>query len=108
MTQYAWFKAGDGREVYRKVPEGGPDNRSDLPAPMLSIDTMEPVQSMLDGKMYDSKSALRRTYKVAGMVEVGNDPSRLTPFQKPKTDRKAIRRAIDKAAAEYSQGRRAR
>lgn len=37
-------------------------------------DTMAPVQSMVDGKKYDSKSALRRHYRAAGVYEVGNDP----------------------------------
>lgn len=47
--------------------------RSNLPAPMLIRDCMEPTKSMLDGQIYDSKSRLRATYKAAGMIEVGND-----------------------------------
>jgi hypothetical protein len=34
--------------------------RSDLPCPRLASDIMDPVQSQVSGKMYDSKSALRR------------------------------------------------
>jgi hypothetical protein len=83
--------------------------RSDLPAPMLIIDTMEPVQSMLDGKMYDSKSELRRTYKHAGVTEVGNDPQRLksTVREKSKPDRRKIKEAVQKAAARFNRGERA-
>lgn len=76
--------------------------RSDLAAPMVIIDTMDPVQSMLDGKMYDSKSRLRRTYKEAGMIEVGNETPK--PMEKPKPDRKAIKAAVRKAASRVGLG----
>lgn len=36
------------------------------------------VKSMANGKLYDSKSAMRRHYREAGVVEVGNDSS-VTP-----------------------------
>jgi hypothetical protein len=78
-----------------------------LPVPYLATDTMSPVQSMLDGKMYDSKSALRRTYKAAGVTEVGNDPARLRPRAKAKIDRNAIKATLDKATARFNRGERA-
>lgn len=62
--------------------------RSHLPAPMLIRDEMDPVQSQLDGKMYDSKSSLRRTYKAAGVNEVGND----LPATPPPAPRKSVKR----------------
>lgn len=86
-----------------------PDNhrRPDeaLSAPMVYSDVMEPVQSMLDGKMYDSKRALRATYLPSGnkegkyYTEVGNDPSITAPkpFKKPKPDRAGIKEAVGKA-----------
>lgn len=74
-----------------------PPKRSSLPAPMLLRDSMEPVQSMLDGKMYDSKAALRATYKRAGVIEVGNDIPK--PRPKYRTDRKAVKAAVRKAAS---------
>lgn len=77
-----------------------------LPVPYFISDTMEPVQSMLDGKMYTSKSTLRGTYKAAGMVEVGNDPARLRQRKKPKPDRKAIRESLEKATARFNRGER--
>lgn len=80
--------------------------RSDLPCPRLASDVMDPVQSQLDGKMYDSKSALRRTYQAAGVVEVGNDPARLRPFVRPKTDRKQIKDTVEKAVARFERGER--
>ena len=80
---------------------------SDLPFPQVMSDTMEPVQSMLDGKMYTSKRALRATYRAAGVVEVGNDPARLRPRPKPKTSENAVRDTVEKAAARYARGERA-
>jgi hypothetical protein len=81
--------------------------RSSLPAPMVIGDTMEEgVQSQLDGKIYTSKSELRKTYRQAGVTEVGNDPQRLKPFKKPKPDRKAIRTSVEKAAARFNNGER--
>lgn len=66
---------------------------------MIVSDTMAPVQSMLDGKMYDSKSALRTTYRQAGMVELGNDSSVInpTPMKPKRPTRKEVRASIDKA-----------
>lgn len=87
-----------------------PPARSDLPSPRIASDVMEPVQSMLDGKMYDSKSALRATYRAAGCIEVGNDPARLKPRDrtKKKVDDKAIKDTVEKAVARFNRGERAR
>lgn len=79
---------------------------SDLPVPSVISDRLDGVQSMLDGRIYDSKSKLRATYKAAGMVEVGNDPARLRPRKKPKPDRKAIRDSVEKATARFNRGER--
>lgn len=88
-------------------PEAWPHNcmpernlaRSDIPGPMIISDTMEPVQSQLDGKFYDSKAALRSTYRAAGVVEVGNDSSVTDPkpFKRPKPKRDEIKAAVNKA-----------
>lgn len=71
--------------------------QSDLPGPYIAGDTMQPVQSQLDGKMYDSKSRLRSTYKAAGMIEVGNDPALFRKPKKPPPDRQKIRATIHRA-----------
>ena len=75
--------------------------RADLPAPAVIADTMPPVQSMLDGKLYDSKAALRATYKAAGVTEVGNDSSVLDPkpFQKRYSKREDIKTSVRRAAS---------
>lgn len=80
--------------------------RSDLPGPMIISDTMEPVQSQLDGKFYDSKAALRSTYKAAGVVEVGNDSSVLNPkpFKRPKPKREDIKASVNKAFSKAGLG----
>lgn len=71
---------------------------SAFPRPYAVTDCMEPVQSQLDGKYYDSKSALRATYKAAGVVEVGNDPARLRKRPKTLPDKQGIRDSIKTAA----------
>ena len=104
---YQWFEMEDGRSVYRKADKHE-QKRSHLACPMIATDTMEPVQSMLDGKMYDSKSKLRSTYRAAGMVEVGNDPARLRTRKRPKPDRAAIKTTVEKAKARFDRGERVR
>lgn len=70
--------------------------RSHLPAPRLMADGMEPVQSMLDGKMYDSKSQLRSTYRAAGVTEVGNDVvTERAPVKRPS--RQGVKAAVGRA-----------
>tara|TARA_R110000823_G_scaffold10557_3_gene36777 strand:+ start:1521 stop:1850 length:330 start_codon:yes stop_codon:yes gene_type:complete len=77
--------------------------RSDLAAPMIIQDNMQPVKSMLDGKMYDSKSQLRATYRAAGVVEVGNDvPTKPKAPTRPK--RAEIKAAVGKAFSQAGLG----
>ena len=83
-------------------PQG---KRSNLPMPMVCFDTIEGgVESMVDGKIYTSKSALRRSYKAAGVVEVGNDPQRFAKKQRPKIDRRQVKESLEKAAAKVARG----
>ena len=89
-------------ELWPALCMSAPPKRSDLKAPMLIRDSCDPVQSMLDGKYYDSKSTLRRTYKQAGVTEVGNDKP--PPFKKPRPDRKAMKAAVRKAASRVGLG----
>lgn len=97
-SRMAWIDLGDGRSVFRPIKTAEP-KRSALSSPMVITDAMTPVQSMLDGKMYDSKRALRATYKRAGVTEVGDDKSVTAPkpFKMPKPDRKAIKDTVSKA-----------
>jgi len=115
------------RDTLRRCPACGgyhwlsawPDNhrdvepqRSDLPSPMVIMDTMDPVKSMADGKVYTSKSAMRATYKPSGnpegisYAEVGNEPVNVSALPKPKSDEKAIQASLNKALARYERGER--
>jgi hypothetical protein len=59
--------------------------------------------SMLDGKLYDSKSRLRRTYREAGVTEVGNDvPTAPPPMKRPR--REDIKAAVGKAFSKAGLG----
>jgi hypothetical protein len=78
--------------------------RSDLPAPMVITDIIEPVQSQETGKFYDSKSALRAEYRAYGNIEIGNDKREK---RKPaRTSRKDIKKVVEKAAARVERGER--
>jgi len=48
-------------------------DRSDLPAPMLNRDGIDPLWHPHDGRLYDSKHEFRKATKAAGSEEVGND-----------------------------------
>ena len=85
-------------EYVRPTPK-----RSLLPAPHLLRDEMPPVQSMLDGKLYDSKSRLRQTYRAAGVVEVGNDVPTAPPAPK-RPRREDIKAAVGKAFSKAGLG----
>lgn len=78
--------------------------RSDYPAPQVISDTIgRGVQSMTNGQWYDSKSALRKEYKQAGVIEVGNDvPKHLGPKIDWKAEEVKRREAIKQAVAEVS------
>jgi len=94
--------------TFEACPHEVEKQRSSLPSPSVIIDTMPPVQSQVDGKMYDSKAAIRASYKAHGVIEVGNDPARHKPFKRKPPDTKANVEAIKKAHARYERGERAR
>lgn len=91
--------------VITRKPRPEP-KRSDMPCPQIMSDVMPAVQSMVDGRMYDSKSAIRAHYRREGVIEVGNDPARLRPFVKPKVSRKEIKDTVAKARARVERGER--
>jgi hypothetical protein len=119
MPSYRFCKVCEGVHDVAMWPDNHrewmPDLRSDLAAPMLIRDSMDPVKSMLDGKMYDSKRHLRRTYREGGVVEVGDDKSYTDPEymrrqapaevkrQKQKS-RKKVEAAVGKALSQAGFG----
>jgi len=52
--------------------------------PAFVSDKLWDMKSMADGRLYDSKSELRRSYKEQGFIELGNDaPTDNSPVEKP-------------------------
>lgn len=81
-------------------PERSRGARSDLPCPMLVRDDIGAVKSMQDGKFYDSRSALYRSYKDQGVriMEAGEEPSRP---QRPPVTKAEIAEAVQKVKQGY-------
>lgn len=52
-------------------------------APMIRTDGMDPIVSMADGQIYDSKSSYYRSVRSAGCEIVGNDPAASRPHHTP-------------------------
>lgn len=83
--------------------------RSDtIPVPYFICDTQDLLQSMADGKLYDSKSAMRASYKAENnphgvdFIETGNMDT--ATFNPPKRDRAADREAIERALNDVQNG----
>lgn len=87
----------------RKADE--PPKRSDLAFPMVIRDEMPATQSMADGKIYDSKSAISAATRRAGCIEIGND--RRPARERPKIDRRKVKETIERAEARFNRGERA-
>ena len=82
--------------AFRRKPKQG-----ELCAPMIISDSqggIRGVQSMQDGKFYDSKSVMRQHYRDAGVIEVGNEqPKKETPRASDPEQKKKRQAAIGKA-----------
>jgi len=93
--------------VYRQYNEANP-----APLPRIYTgDETEPLVSMVDGKTYTSKAAMRESYKASNnprgteFVEVGDDAGYLNPVHKPlEADKTDIALALDKAEAAVARG----
>jgi len=104
MSDRAAFKVGYDKIDWQPLPPADrPASthfaRSDLPCPGFISDTMPPA-SHVDGKYYTSKSEYRAVTKAHGYVEVGNDPARLRPPEKPKRDTKRLDAALHRAISQ--------
>lgn len=106
MGRYSqnWQDIDFSREIPAPVKERPVPKRSDLPCPRIASDQMDPVQSQVSGKIYESKSALRREYKQTGHIEKGND--RRPAWKMPRTPREVIRDTVRKAHARVERGER--
>jgi hypothetical protein len=99
-------EVGPGKFRVFKMPL--PKARSDLPMPNIISDSMEAVEQV-DGKFYESKSAFRRVGRQLGLTEVGDQ--KFKPKQRASVSREnkaQRRRTLERAVAEYKQGRRPR
>jgi hypothetical protein len=82
-------------------------SQGELCAPMVISDCQPHLQSQTNGKFYDSKSELRKEYRRAGVIEVGNDvpTKRATPSRDEREQRKKARRAsVGKALSQAGFG----
>lgn len=92
-----WLIFDDGRKCLRKKNRG----RETSSGFTIMSDHIDPVRSMADGKIYDSKSALYRTYKADGnpqgvnYVCVGNENT--SGFTRPKRDKASAIAAVKRA-----------
>lgn len=72
-------------------------------APYVQTDTMlDPVEHPVTGKLYDSKSALRRTYKELGLIERGNEKPKVR--QAKGADFDEIREEVKEATRKLKWG----
>ena len=82
--------------------------RSGFPCPMVIRDSMDDIQSMADGRIYDSKSALRKSYTADGnpqgrdYQEIGG--TEIEPAGRASVDKKAVRDALDRAMHDVETG----
>lgn len=67
--------------------------RGDFPVPMFTSDSMDPLMSHADGRMYDSRSEMLKHYADTGhrILEPGEKACRPAP---PKTTDAEIRAAL--------------
>lgn len=96
MSKYIW-----DRDLKRFIPAAEWHRRHPPPknmGPMVISDEHAPFKSMADGRIYDSKSAYRRTLKEHGFIEVGNDePAPRYPDFEPESAVPDLEKAWDAA-----------
>ncbi|RAK51206.1 hypothetical protein DJ017_19815 [Phenylobacterium soli] len=63
----------DLNEAWPEACAGHFGHRGDDAGLYVISDSMDPIRSMADGRMYDSKSAYRRELRARGCYELGND-----------------------------------
>lgn len=103
------YDLGDGRSVYRPLREPKPSRRSDLATPRIIADAFDrPVQSMANGRWYESKRALAASHKASGnphgqdFIELGNEEM---PWVEHETSEAELRDDIRAAVADVEAGR---
>jgi len=99
---FGWFIFDDGRQYHRRLDV---KPRKEVNFPMIKRDSIDPVQSQADGKIYDSISALYRSYSdnPQGVKYecIGDDTSICTDFKPPERDDAKAAQAIERAMQEF-------
>lgn len=95
--KYGWVANDRGGQTWRRLDREPPRARSSLPVPYIASDVMDETEHPCDGKHYTSKAQFRAVTRANGCIEVGNDPQRFRPTEKPKPDRKSIRSSLERA-----------
>jgi hypothetical protein len=88
---------GSAEEIatrYRPQPAG-------LPCPMLIRDQLAPVKSMHDGKIYESRSALYRSYREAGVRIIEKGEPQLARNAISDVKRAEVREALRRVRQGY-------
>lgn len=99
--QLVEYDLGNGRKVYRAPKDRVIAARSDLACPQIIRAFAEPVQSMADGKWYDTPRDLERTYKASGnpkgeeFIALGNETMPNVEYVPDPAERRAdIKQAV--------------
>jgi hypothetical protein len=71
-------------------------------APYVRTDGMDPIRSMADGKIYDSKSGYYQSVRRADCEIVGNDRAGFGP--RPEFKPQGVAQSIKKALAQHGMG----
>ena len=75
---------------------------------IMNDELAEPLQSMVDGQYYSTKTALRRTYRASGnaegkaYTEVGNEMQK--PFERKYSQARDIEPAVERALSQTGFG----
>lgn len=104
QERYDALRAHYEEQAFQRRPKQG-----ELCAPMVIGDSQPQMMSMTNGQYYDSKSELRKEYKRAGVVEVGNEkqsPNKdwVEVQNKRKKQKQEIRGALRKAHSQMGFG----
>lgn len=97
--EQAWFVYDDGRKCLRPLVRETVER-----GPSIISDHIDAVMSHADGRMYDSKSALARTYRPDGNPQgvryecIGEHVAK--PFARPKEDPRRRHAVIERTLQE--------
>ncbi len=99
---YVFRQREDGTWKSIPIEEAQPSQTSHQSHYIIG-DTMEPTLNMVDGKVYDSKSAYMRTVRAAGCDVIGNEAPEKVFFKKRETNlphlKEDLIRAYDQLAS---------